>query len=167
MSKKMEDALNAQLNFEFYSAYFYLSMSMHFQAEGLTGVANWFDIQYQEELAHTRVFMNYINLRGWRVQLKPVAGVPTEWKSVLDAFNDTLTHEKEVSARINNLFALAESEKDYATRDRLLWFISEQVEEEDSVRLIIDKLKLIGDNGTGLYMFDREMASRTFTAPEL
>lgn len=167
LNSKVEQALNEQLNFEFYSAYLYLSMSMHFEAEGLQGIANWFNVQYQEELTHTTVFMKYINLRGGRVELKPIAGVPTSWASPIEAFKATLEHEREVSKRINALFALAEEEKDYASRDRLMWFVTEQTEEEDSCRLLIDKLNLIGDNGTGLYMFDRELASRTFVKPEI
>ena len=140
---------------------------MHFEAEGRKGIANWFYIQYREELAHARVFMNYINQRGGRVELKAVDAVPTTWASALDAFKATLEHEKKVTALINNLFAMAESEHDYATRDRLAWFVTEQVEEEDNARTLIDKFSLIGEDGMGLYMLDQELASRTYTAPSI
>ena len=165
LNNKVQDALNAQINAEFWSAYLYLSMALHFEAEGMPGVANWFKIQFQEEQAHATIFMNYVNQRGGRVELKAIDAVPTSWDSPLQAFKDTLEHEKQVTSLINNLYALAEAEKDYATRDRLNWFVSEQVEEEDNCRTLIDKFSLIGDNGMGLYMLDQELASRTYVAP--
>ena len=165
LNNKVQDALNAQINAEFWSAYLYLSMALHFEAEGMPGVANWFKIQFQEEQAHATIFMNYVNQRGGRVELKAIDAVPTSWESPLQAFKDTLEHEKQVTSLINNLYALAEAEKDYATRDRLNWVVSEQVEEEDNCRTLIDKFSLIGDNGMGLYMLDQELASRTYVAP--
>lgn len=165
INNKIQDAINAQINAELWSAYLYLSMSMHFEAEGHKGIANWFYVQYQEENAHARIFMNYINQRGGHVELKAIEAVPTEWKDVLDAFESTYAHEQKVTALINNLFALAEQEHDYATRDRINWFVSEQVEEEDNCRTLIDKVKLIGNDGMGLYMLDQELAARTYVAP--
>lgn len=167
LSNKIQDAINAQINAEFWSAYLYLAMSMHFEAEGRAGIANWFAIQFKEEQAHAQIFMNYINQRGGRVVLQPIDGVPSSWESPLEAFKATLEHEQKVTALINSLFALAESEHDYATRDRLAWFVNEQVEEEDNCRQLIDKFKLIGDNGMGLYMLDQELAARTYTAPSI
>lgn len=167
LSPKLQEALNAQINAEFWSAYFYLSMAQHFSAEGMPGVANWFKIQFQEEQAHAEIFMNYMNQRGGKVQLRPIEEVPTTWSSPLEAFKDTLTHEKKVTSLINNLYALAEAEKDYAMRDRLNWFVSEQVEEEDNCRQIIDKFTLVGDNGMGLYTIDQELATRTYVAPSI
>ena len=165
LNNKVQDALNEQINAEFWSAYLYLSMAQHFEAEGMPGVANWFKIQFQEEQAHATIFMNYINQRGGRVTLKAIDAVPTSWESPLEAFKATLEHEKTVTALINDLYALAESERDYATRDRLTWFVSEQVEEEDNCRTLIDKFSLIGNDGMGLYMLDQELGSRTYTAP--
>lgn len=167
LSNKIQDALCAQINAEFWSAYLYLSMSMHFENTGMPGVANWFAIQFKEEQAHAQVFMNYVNQRGGRVTLLPIDAVPSEWASPLDAFKATLEHEKKVTSLINDLFALAEEEKDYATRDRLLWFVTEQVEEEDTARQLIDKFTLIGNDGMGLYMLDKELAARTYTAPSI
>lgn len=165
ISNKIQDALNEQINAEFWSAYLYLSMAMHFEAEGRAGVANWFRIQWQEEQAHAQIFINYLNQRGGRVQLKAIDAVPTSWESPLDAFKATLAHENKVTALINNLYALAEAENDYATRDRLNWFVTEQVEEEDNARQLIDKFSLIGDNGMGLYMLDQELAARVYNVP--
>lgn len=165
LTNKVQDALNAQINAELWSAYLYLSMAMHFQAEGRAGVANWFNIQFKEEQAHAQILMNYVNQRGGRVVLAPIAAVPTSWDSILDAFKATLEHERKVTGLINDLFSLAEQEKDYATRDRLQWFVSEQVEEEDNCRTLIDKFSLVGDNGMGIYMLDNELAARTYTEP--
>lgn len=167
LNNKIQDALNEQINAEYWSAYLYLAMGMHFDTEGLSGVANWFKIQFQEEQAHATIFMNYINQRGYRVELKAIDAVPTSWASPLEAFKATLEHEQKVTALINNLYALAESEHDYATRDRLAWFVSEQVEEEDNARQLIDKFTLIGNDGMGLYMLDQELGSRTYTAPSI
>lgn len=163
LSPKIQDALNAQVNAEIWSAYLYLSMSCYFESEGYAGIANWFKVQWKEELDHAEIFRNYIHSRSGRVELKAIDSVPTEWKSILDAFEATLEHEQKVTAMINNIYALAEAENDYATRDRLAWFVSEQVEEEESARTIIDKVKMIGDNGMGRYMLDQELAARTYT----
>ena len=97
--------------------------------------------------------------------LKPIDAVPAEWKCPLCAFQDTLAHEQKVTALINNLYALAEAEHDYATRGMLDWFVNEQVEEEETAQSMIDRLKLIGDNGFGLYMLDQELAARVFNTP--
>lgn len=167
LSEKMQNALNEQINAELWSAYLYLSMAMQFENSGRPGVANWFKIQFKEEQAHAEIFMNYVNQRGGRVILKQIDSVATEWASPLDAFKDTLEHERKVTALINNLYAIAESEHDYATRDRLTWFISEQVEEEDTARQLIDKFTLIGNDGMGLYTLDQELAARTYTAPSI
>lgn len=165
LSKKVEEALNAQINAEFWSAYLYLAMAMHFESEGRAGVANWFKIQFKEEQAHAEIFINYVNQRGGKVTLMPIDAVPSSWASPLAAFEDTLAHEQKVTSLINNLYAVAEAEKDYATRDRLAWFVTEQVEEEDNAQQLIDKFRLIGDNGMGLYMLDQELAARTYTVP--
>lgn len=166
LSKRIEEAINAQVNAEMWSAYFYLSMSCHFAAEGLSGVANWYKVQFQEEQAHALKLMNYLVSRNCRVSLSSIADVPTTWKSLLDAFRATLAHEERVTGMINNLYALAEEEKDYATREMLNGFISEQVEEEENVRDLIDKVNLIGDNGSGIYSLDKELAGRTYQTPE-
>lgn len=165
LSPKLQDALNAQINAEFWSAYLYLSMAMHFESVGYHGIANWYRVQFQEEQAHAEIFMNYVNSRGGAVKLAPIAAVPQSWESPLKAFEDTLAHEEEVTRLINNLYALAEAEKDYATRGRLDWFISEQVEEEDNCHTLIDRMKLAGDTPIAMFQFDQELATRTYTTP--
>ena len=165
INKKIEDAINAQINAELWSAYLYLSMAMQFEADGHSGIANWFRIQFKEEQAHAEIFINYIVQRGGRVILKPIDAVPTEWSSPLEAFEATLAHEQKVTALINSIYALAEAEHDYATRGKLDWFVSEQVEEEETAQGLIDRLKLIGNDGVGLYMLDQELAARVYNVP--
>lgn len=163
VSKKLETAINEQINAELWSAYLYLSMSMHFANEGLPGVANWYKIQFQEEQDHAHKFMNYLIAKGNKVELKPIKKVDTSWDSVLHSFEETLKHERVVTSLINDLVTIAKSEKDYASENFLQWFVNEQVEEEETAQGMIDSLKLIGDNGFGIYTMDKELASRTYT----
>ena len=161
----MQDALNAQINAEMWSAYLYLSMSMAAADKGLKGMANWFAVQFKEEQDHAQIIINYILSRGGRVLLAPIDAVDTEWEAPIDMFEQTLTHEQKVTSMINDLYNLAIEEKDHATRSMLTWFVDEQVEEEDSAREIIDQLRMIDCNKLGLYMIDKEMATRTYTTP--
>lgn len=160
LNKKMVDALNAQINKEYWSAYFYLSMSANFAHKGLEGFASWFEMQFKEEQLHAEMFVKYILSRNEKIELKPIAEVRQSWDTLLDAFEDTLKHEQAVTLSINELYSLAGKEKDYATQSFLKTFIDEQIEEEETVQLLIDKLKLIGDNGLGIYMLDKEVATR-------
>jgi ferritin len=164
VSKKVSKALNKQLNFEFYSAYVYLAMSAHADSIGLKGFANWFYAQYQEETMHAQKFLNYIKDRS-EVELEAIDKPKKEYKDVLEMFEETLKHEQEVTSRINDLTSLAIDEKDHATNAFLQWFINEQVEEEATVREILDKLKLAGATGAGLFMINNELGARTFTPP--
>ena len=165
ISPKMTEALNTHLNLELYSAQLYLSMSSCAGYLGLKGAANWFMVQYQEEMAHFMKFYNYINSQGEHVRLGPHQAVPSEFASFVDLFEKTLAHEQTITRCINELTDLALEEKDHATRIFLQWFITEQVEEEENDREIIAKLKLIGDNGQGLLMLDNELATRVFVPP--
>ncbi len=165
LPKKMEEALNAQLNAEAYSAYLYMSMAAYFDALNLTGFANWMKIQAQEELFHAQKFYDYINERGGRVIMETIAKPETEWESTLAVIEYTYRHEQKVTSLINDLVELSRLEKDNATYNFLQWFVSEQVEEEASVDAVLQKLKLVGDFGPGIFMVDQEMAQRVFTPP--
>lgn len=165
LSQKLHEAINAQINAELWSAYLYLSMSMDAEAKGHKGVANWFYVQFKEEQDHARIFMNYLNSRDAKVELKPIEAVDTVWNSVLDMFKQTLEHEQRVTAMINNIAAIAREDKDYASINRLTWFIDEQVEEEESARDMINALEAVEGNKYGMYMLDKELAARTYTAP--
>lgn len=163
ITKKMEEALNAQINAEMWSANIYLSMSAYFSANGLPGFASWMKVQHLEEKDHAVKFFDYIVARGGRVLVAAVAEVQTNWENALNVFEDTLKHEQHVTSLINNLMEVAISEKDHATQSMLKWYIDEQVEEEETVQGIIDALRMIKDNGYGLYMLDKELSSRTYT----
>ena len=161
---KLASAINDQINFEFTSAYLYLSLSNFWKEKGLNGIANWFGVQVKEEIAHAEIFINYVHDRDGVVNLSPINLVKTEWGSLVEAF--TLEHERKVTERIYALYALAEEEKDYASRQMLNWYIAEQVEEEANVMGILDSLRLVGEDGTGLLQIDRELAQRTYVAPQ-
>lgn len=165
LSQKMEAALNAQINAEYYSSYLYLSMAADSEAAGLKGFANWFQIQVQEETTHMMKFFNFVLERGVRVDLGPIEGPPTKWESALEAFQATLEHEQSVTAMINKLVDLAIAESDHATNNFLQWFVGEQVEEEATAGEILQQLKLIGDEPHALLMLDRELGQRVFVPP--
>ena len=162
LTKKMEKALNEQINAEVWSAYLYLSMSAYFESKNLPGFANWMRIQWQEELSHTLKFFDYINDRGGRIILEPIDAVQTDWVSPLEAFEDTLKHEQHVSALINNLVNIAVEEKDHATNNMLQWYVAEQVEEESNAESLVEQIKMIGGQGHGMLMLDRELGTRSF-----
>ena len=165
LSTKLQNAINAQVNAELWSAYLYLAMSLDAESKGYKGVANWFYVQFQEEQAHARIFMNYLNSRDAKVELLPIAEVRTSWDSVLDMFKQTLQHEKKVTSLIQNLMNIAKEDKDYASENRLIWFVDEQVEEEESARDMIAAFEAVEGNKYGMYMLDKELAARTYVAP--
>ncbi len=165
ISKRMEEEINKQINAEIYSAYLYLSMEAYFKSVNLSGFANWMNVQVQEEMSHARIFFDYLDERGGRVELFAIETPPKEWKSPLDVFEATYKHEQKITALINNLMNIAAEEKDYATMKKLQWFVDEQVEEEGNDVKIIEDLKLVGEKGNGLFMIDRELSQRTFTPP--
>jgi len=158
--EKMLEALNKQVNNEMYSAYLYMSMSAYSAFIGLKGFANWFMVQYQEEMVHAMKIYNYVNDQGGQVKLRAVAQPPTEFTSPLDMFEKTLEHEKFITKCIDDLVDLAIEEKDYATNIFLQWFVTEQVEEEANDNEVISRLKLVGENSSALLMIDRELAAR-------
>jgi len=165
ISKNMEAAINKQINAEIYSAYIYGSMAAYFDALNLAGFSNWMRVQVQEELSHAVKFYQYLNDRGGRVLLTPIEGPPTEWKSPQAVFEEAYEHEQKVTGLINKLTDLATQENDHMSKELLLWFIAEQVEEESSADKMVQDLKRVGDNGHGLLMLDREAAARVFTPP--
>ncbi len=165
LSEKVQEKLNDQLNAELYSSYLYLSMSAYFQSLNLSGFANWMRVQAQEELLHAVKFYDFVNERDGRVTLHAVEGPPSEWASPLAVFEHVYEHEQKVTGLINDLVNLAIGERDHATNIFLQWFVSEQVEEEASANEVVQRLKLLGDDKSGLFMLDRELAQRVFTTP--
>ena len=165
ISKKMEEALNGQVNAELYSAYLYLSMESHFRSLNMNGFANWMRIQTQEEMMHGMKIYDFIDERGGRVTLKAIDGPPTKWDSPLAVFEAVYAHEQKVTGLINDLVDLAIEEKDHATNSFLQWFVNEQVEEESSADEIVQQLKMMENAPGGMFMLDRELDRRVFTPP--
>jgi ferritin len=160
LSKKLQDALNQQINHEIFSSYLYLAMSAHFESVNLPGFARWMKIQSGEENEHGMKFFHYINERGGRVVLEAIAKPPVEFKTPLDVMKKVLEHEKKVTGTIEALYELSMKEKDYATQVMLHWFIKEQVEEEKNASDIIEMLKNIGEAPAGLAMLDSRLGAR-------
>jgi len=165
LDKEMAQALNGQINKEMYSAYLYMSMSAYSNQIGLKGFANWFMVQYHEEMFHAMKLYEYVQRQGEDVTLEAIQAPPAEFSSQLDMFTQTLTHERYITSSINELMELATLKKDHATKIFLEWYVTEQVEEEENDNDIIAQLKLIGDNVHALLMLDRELAVRATTIP--
>jgi ferritin len=163
MNERIRNALNEQINAELYSSYLYLSMASYFKRVNLDGFARWMEVQVLEEMSHAMKFFNFVNERGGKVDLKTVEGPPTSWESPLAVFEAVYNHEVKVTGLIYDLVNLAAEEKDHAVSNFLQWFVNEQVEEETSADGLVQKLKLIGGEGGGLYMLDQELAKRVFT----
>ena len=162
---QVEQAFNDQINKEAYSAYLYFSMSAWLGTQNLPGFANWMYNQGLEELTHVQKFFDYIQQRGGTVRLAAIEGPPTEWSSPLALFEDTLAHEEMVTESINKLVYVAREGMDNASEIFLQWFVTEQVEEEESVGQVLSRLKMVGDNPPALMMMDAELGKRTAPAP--
>ena len=165
ISKKMEQALNKQVNAEMYSAYLYLSMESYFKSLNLNGFATWMRVQTQEEMMHAMKIYEFIIERSGRVLLKSIEGPPTEWDSPLAVFEAVSKHEQKVTGLVNDLVDLAIEEKDHATNSFLQWFVNEQVEEEASADEAVQQLKMMENAPGGMFMLDRELGQRVFTPP--
>jgi len=165
ISKKMEKALNEQVNAELLSAYLYLSMEAYFKSLNLNGFANWMMVQTQEEVSHAMKIYEFIDERGGRITLKAIDGPQTKWDSPLAVFKAVYEHEQKVTSLINDLVNLAIEEKDHATNSFLQWFVNEQVEEEASADQVVQQLKMMEKAPGGMFMLDRELGQRVFSPP--
>ncbi len=161
ISQKMQDALNEQINKEFFSAYLYLSMSAYFDSKNLAGMSQWMKLQSEEEYQHALKFYDFVLRVGGKVKLSAIDAPKTSWDSAQQVFEESLAHEQFISKSIHTLMDLAIEESDHPTKSFLQWFVDEQVEEEDNVQQIVDNFNLIGDSKGGLFMLDRELGSRT------
>lgn len=153
--KKIEDICNRQVEREAFSSNLYLAMAIWAETNGLAGVAAWLYAQAEEEKLHMLKFIKYINERGGKAIIPALKKPASEFKSVEDVFKEVLKHEEFVTASINEIVALTLEEKDFNTHNFLQWFVTEQVEEEASVKAILDKVRLVGKNN--LYQFDRDI----------
>jgi ferritin len=157
LMKKIEDICNRQVEREGYSSNLYLSMASWAENNGLSGVAGWIYSQSDEERIHMLKFIKYINERGGKAVMPALKKPAADFKSVEDVFKEVLKHEEFITASINEIVALTLEEKDFNTHNFLQWFVMEQVEEETSVRIVLDKLRLVGKNN--MYEFDRDILS--------
>lgn len=158
LDERIHQALNKQLNRELYSAYLYFAMSAYCKSKNLEGFATYLQKQGVEEIAHAQKFYDYIHDRNARVLLQPLEGPPIDWPSVVTLFEEAHKHEQAITGHIYNLVALSAETKDYATSAFLQWFVTEQVEEENKIDVILQKLKMVGDAQVGIYMIDRSLA---------
>jgi len=165
IDKKIEDAINKQINWELYSSYLYFSMASYCDSVNLKGFSSWMRTQAMEEMTHVKRFYDFLTARGGRVIFSEIKAPPTEWDSPHTVFEVTLEHEQHVTKLINDLMNLAHDLRDHASISFLQWFIDEQVEEEESVDEVLQSLKLNENNPGGLFIIDKELAQRTFVAP--
>ncbi|KUK46442.1 MAG: Ferritin [Anaerolinea thermophila] len=159
-SEKLIKEMNVQIRHELYSAYLYLSMASHFDAQNLKGFGHWMKVQAKEEMEHGMKFYEYLNSRGAKVNLEAIEQPPLEFGTLVEIFEMVLGHEKSVTDRINLLYSIAVEDKDYASQSFLNWFVDEQVEEEEHAGEILETLKKVGDKGTALFMLDRSLGGR-------
>ena len=165
LSTKLAQALNKQINEEYYSSYLYQAMVAFMMERNLDGCAHWMKMQAAEEHLHALKIFDYVCDRGGRVELLEVKAPPESWDTPLAAFTAALQHEKTMTANISKLADLAQSERDHATNNLMQWYVTEQVEEEANVDDIVKKLTMVGESGPGLFMIDRELKTRPQPAP--
>lgn len=162
INKKLEDAINKQINAEIYSAYLYLGMSSRCTETNLKGIAHWFYVQAQEEMTHAMKFYRFVLDRGGHPVMTSIEGVRTDWASPLEMFEAAYAHEQKVTGLINGIADIAIAERDHATASMLNWFVDEQVEEEANASEISEKLRLIGSSSDALLALDKELMLRVF-----
>jgi ferritin len=166
LPKKIEAAMNKQINHELYSSYLYLSMSAYFMGLNLEGFAHWMRVQAQEELMHGIKFFDHLIERGGKPKLDAVKAPEGVWKSPLEVCQAVAKHEQFISKNINALADLALAEKDHASMTLLQWFVNEQVEEEANASVLVERVKMVKDSTGGLFMLDQQLAQRPAGAPQ-
>lgn len=164
LSKKIESGLNAQVASEAGSSQYYLAMASWAETQGFNGVAQFLYKHSDEERTHMLKLVRYINERGGHAIVPELEAPPVKFASLKVVFENLFNHEVKVSGEINQLVEICLKEKDYTTHNFLQWYVAEQIEEEALARLIMDKMKLIGDDKGGLYMFDRDITSLAVSA---
>jgi len=160
LSPKLTKLLNDQINNEMAASYAYLAMSAWFEQTPYPGFAQWMAAQSREETVHALKFYQYLVDRDAKVELEPIAKPKHDFKSPQDVFAHSLKQEEEVTAQINDLYEVAEKVRDHASKNLLLWFLNEQMQEEKTVRDMLDRLKLAGNDPASLLVLDREAGAR-------
>jgi ferritin len=159
-SKKLQDAVNEQIQKEFHSSALYLAMAAWCEAASLPGFASWMKAQSDEEREHGMRFFNHLADRGAKIAIRGIEQPQSEFKSPLDMFEKALAHEKHITASINKLYEIAFEERDYPAQVMLQWFINEQVEEEKNASLVVDQLRTLPEKGGSLLFMDRQLGKR-------
>ncbi len=167
LSKKVTKLLNEQVNKEFYSAYLYLDFANYLGKMGLTGYANWYRVQAQEERDHAMLMYDYLHMNSEEVALEAIDKPAFKASGMMDVIREGLKHEQFVTASIYTIYAAAQEEKDFRTMQFLDWFVKEQGEEEANAQDIITRTEMFGTDAKGLYMLDQELGARVYTAPSL
>ena len=167
MDKKVTSLLNQQVNKEFFSAYLYLSFANYFENRGLSGFANWYLIQAQEERDHAMLFVKFLQNNDESLIYEAIEKPANTWENEMEILKAGLAHEKFITDSINKIYATALDLKDFRTTQFLDWFIKEQGEEETNANELIQQAELIGRSGNGLYMLDQKLALRVYAAPSL
>ena len=165
MKENIVKLINEQINAELYSAYLYLAFADYYEEEGLSGYANYFEVQAAEERDHALIFRNYLHDNGEKVKLTAVAGPETSFTSFIEPLEAALEHEKFVTSLINKIYAAAYEAADFRTMNFLNWFVDEQLEEEDNADTMVTRMKLFGADAKALYDLDNECAARVYTTP--
>jgi ferritin len=160
LNPKLAKLLNEQINNEMSSSYVYLAMAAWLEQTPYSGFAKWMFAQSLEETAHALKFYQYLVDRDAKIELAPIAKPKAEFKTPRDVFEHSLKQEQKVTAQINDLFEVAEQVKDHASKNLLLWFLNEQMEEEKNVRDMLDRLNLAGSDPASLLVLDREAGER-------
>ncbi len=161
MDSKVKELINDQVAHEFYAGYLYLSMAAHFEAHNYDGFASWMRAQAKEETGHAMRLFDYLVERGEAVSLKQIDEPPHDFGTPHEAFKAALEHERKVTGLIGKIYEAAQKASDYPTQVMLQWFITEQVEEEDSTGRAVDQLAMAGENKAALLMLDSKFGSRS------
>ncbi len=159
ITKNVEKAINEQIRREEHSSRIYLSMASWAERSGYPGAANWLYVQTEEERIHMLKLVHYLNDRGGTAVIPALEAPGAKFKSLPDVFQEVLKHEEYISASINELYAICTKEKDFTTANYLQWYITEQIEEESTVRSILDQIKLAGSDKGGQFMMDKEFSA--------
>jgi ferritin len=165
LNDSLSEALNDQMNFEFYSSHVYLAMAAYCSGESLDGFANFYIVQAEEERFHAMKIYKFLNDRGRKAAVSGMDNPKNDYVSMLDVFQSAYEHEQIVTKRIYDLSDIAMNEREHATIQFLKWFIDEQVEEEAMFDTIINKLKRIDRDSNAFFMMDTEFSQRVFTPP--
>ncbi|MPM47377.1 Bacterial non-heme ferritin [bioreactor metagenome] len=167
MDKTVSELLNNQINKEFYSAYLYLDIANYYDAKGLDGFANWYEVQAKEEQDHAMLFYRYMQNNDEPVKLLAIDQPDNAFSNLIDPLKVSLEHEKYVTALINAIYAAAQKVNDFRTIQFLDWFIKEQGEEEKNASDQITKMELYGGEARSLYMLNSELLVRAYAPPSL